>query len=63
MNWIDRELGDGRQFLAGNEFSMADIVLLCGIDFARFVNMPIPEGAASLKRWHATVSARPTARA
>jgi glutathione S-transferase len=42
---------------------MADIVLLCGIDFAKFVNMPMPEEAANLRRWHATVSARPTARA
>ncbi len=63
MSWIDRELGDGRQFLAGKEFSMADIVLLCGIDFAKFVNMPIPGNAANLTRWHAVVSARPTARA
>jgi glutathione S-transferase len=63
MTWIDRELGDGRQFLAGNELSMADIVLLCGIDFAKFVNMPIPEDATNLKSWHAGISARPTARA
>ena len=63
MNWIDRELGDGRPFLAGHGFSMADIVLLCGVDFAKFVNMPIPAEAANLQRWHAAVSARPTARA
>jgi glutathione S-transferase len=63
MSWIDRELGDGRPFLAGEAFSMADIVLLCGVDFAKFVNMPMPEEAANLKRWHAAVSARPTARA
>jgi glutathione S-transferase len=63
MTWIDGELGDGRAFLAGDAFSMADIVLLCGLDFAKFVNMPIPEGAANLQRWHAAVSARPAARA
>lgn len=63
MAWIDQELGDGRQFLAGSTFSMADIVLLCGIDFAKFVNMPMPEAAVNLRRWHAAVSARPSARA
>lgn len=63
MGFIDRELGDGRPFLAGEKFSMADIVLLCGIDFAKFVNMPMPDDAAHLRRWHAEVSARPTARA
>ena len=34
MNWIDSELADGREFVAGAKYSMADIVLLCGIDFA-----------------------------
>jgi glutathione S-transferase len=63
MSWIDRELGDGRAYLAGDAFSMADIVLLCGIDFAKFVDMPMPEEATNLRRWHAAVSARPTARA
>jgi glutathione S-transferase len=63
MTFIDRELADGRAHLAGDAFSMADIVLLCGVDFAKFVNMPIPEEATNLRRWHAAVSARPTARA
>ena len=63
MTFIDRELADGRAYLAGEKFSMADIVLLCGVDFAKFVNMPIPDDAANVKRWHAAVSARPTARA
>jgi glutathione S-transferase len=63
MSWIDRELGDGRAFLAGTTFSMADIVLLCGVDFAKFVDMPIPADATHLRRWHEAVSARPTARA
>jgi glutathione S-transferase len=63
MSWLDRELGDGRPFLAGAGFSMADIVLLCGVDFAKFVNMPIPDEAKNLRRWHVAVSARPTARA
>lgn len=63
MTWIDSELADGRPFLAGESFSMADIVLLCAIDFAKFVQMPIPESAATLLAWHQRVSARPTARA
>ena len=29
-------------------FSMADIVLLCGIDFAKFINMPIPDDCTHL---------------
>ena len=61
MTWIDSELSDGREFVAGDRFSMADIVLLCGIDFARFVEMDMPDNAMHLRAWHTRVSARPSA--
>jgi glutathione S-transferase len=63
MTWIDSELADGRKHLAGENFSMADIVLLCGIDFAKFVKMEMPDGAKHLRAWYQRVSTRPTARA
>jgi len=63
MKWIDRELGDGREFLAGAHYTMADIVLLCGIDFAKFIHQDMPDDAPHLRAWHARVSARPSARA
>jgi glutathione S-transferase len=63
MRWFDGELADGREFLAGEYYSMADIVLLCGIDFAKFVEMDMPEDAKHLRDWHARVSARPSANA
>ena len=59
----DRELADGREFLAGAHYTMADIVLLCGIDFAKFIHQDMPEDAPHLRAWHARVSARPSARA
>jgi glutathione S-transferase len=63
MRWIDNDLADRRNFLAGDVFSIADIVLLCGIDFARFVKMEIPDDAPHLRAWHQRISARPTSRA
>ena len=63
MKWIDKELSGAGPFLVGDYFSMADIVLLCGIDFAKFVNMAIPDDLTHLKAWHARVAARPSARA
>lgn len=63
MKWFDGELADGRAFLAGSDYSVADIVLLCGIDFAKFVNMEMPEECENLRAWHARLSARPSAAA
>jgi glutathione S-transferase len=63
MKWIDSELADGRIWLAGDAYSMADIVLLSGIDFAKFVDMDMPEDAKHLRAWHERVSARPSANA
>jgi len=63
MRFFDRDLADGRPYLVDSYFSMADIVLLCGIDFARFVELAMPEDAPHLRAWHARVSARPGAAA
>jgi glutathione S-transferase len=63
MKWLDRELGDGRAFLAGPTYSMADIVLLCGVDFCSFIGLDIPPELKHLTAWHAQVSGRPSASA
>lgn len=63
MHWLDSELADGRAFLAGTDYSIADIALLCGIDFAKFVRMEMPQDCTHLRAWHARVSARPSAMA
>jgi glutathione S-transferase len=63
MTWFDSAFADGREFLVGPNYSMADIVLLCGIDFAKFVEMKMPEDARHLRAWHARVSSRPSAAA
>jgi glutathione S-transferase len=62
MRRLDETLG-GRTFLAGEAYSMADIVLLTTIDFAAFIGVPMPDDVPSLSAWHARVSARPSATA
>jgi glutathione S-transferase len=58
---VDRALADGRPYLAGEVYTMADICALSTIDFARFTGLEPPEEAANLAAWHARVSARPSA--
>ena len=63
MRWLDREIDDGRAFIAGERYSIADIVTLCGLDFAGFVQMPIPAECRALTAWHARITARPSSAA
>jgi glutathione S-transferase len=60
--WLDTELA-GRQFLALDTYSMADIVALTTIDFAKFIGIEIPPGLSQLQAWYTRVSARPSAAA
>jgi glutathione S-transferase len=49
-------------FVAGIDFSVADITALVTVDFATAaLKMPIPEASRSMRRWYETVAARPSA--
>ena len=63
LRWLDRELADGRDFIAGPAYSMADIVALTTIDFAKFIGLEAPPDVPHLDAWHARVSSRPSAKA
>ena len=62
LKWLDREL-EGRSFVAGEAFGMADICLLSTVDFATWIGLDMPAELAALAGWHARVSARPSAAA
>lgn len=60
---LDGDLAQHR-YIAGDDFSIADITALCTIDFAAgAARVPIPEALTHLNRWHEEVSARPSASA
>jgi glutathione S-transferase len=62
MRRIDEAL-QGSEYLAGDAYSMADVVLLTTIDFAAFIGVPMPDDLSALWAWHHRVSARPSASA
>ena len=62
LGFMDRELA-GRQFIAGDRFSVADITALCAIDFMKPARIQRPPELKNLERWHQEVSARPSAKA
>jgi glutathione S-transferase len=60
---MDRELR-GREFIAGNRFTIADITALVAIDIAgALADIQIDPRFENLTRWHKTVSGRPSAKA
>jgi glutathione S-transferase len=58
--WLNEEL-ENRKFVAGEEFSIADITALCMIDFAQTVDIRIQPEQTNLARWYRAVSSRPSA--
>jgi glutathione S-transferase len=62
LEWLDRELAD-RPFVAGDDYTIADITALCGIDFGKPTGIRIAPESKHLARWHEAVSARPSAKA
>lgn len=62
MTYLDSELKN-REYIAGDDFSVADITALCAIDFAKVPKIAMPAELTHLQRWHGTVSARPSAKA
>ena len=63
FGFLDDQLAD-REFIAGDSYSMADILALCTLDFAANLNelAHSPE-QKNLTRWHEAVSSRPSAAA
>jgi glutathione S-transferase len=62
MRVLDRQLA-GQAFVAGPNYSVADITGMVAVDFMKPVKLAVPDDLTNLKRWHADVSARPSAQA
>jgi glutathione S-transferase len=62
LGLLDAQLA-GREFVCTDRFTVADITGLVGIDFMRPARIAVPEELANVRRWHAALSARPSARA
>ena len=62
FNRLDEQLAE-HAYIAGDNYSIADISAMVVVDFAGWIKIAIPDDADNLSRWYASVSARPSARA
>ena len=60
LQFLDSEL-KSRQYVAGANYTVADITALVAVDFMRVAKLVTPTTLTNLKRWHEAVSARPSA--
>ncbi|MGQ0456723.1 MAG: glutathione S-transferase family protein [Hyphomicrobium sp.] len=59
---LDRRLSQS-EFIAGDQYSIADITALVAVDFLKPARVAMPDGLANVARWRAKVSSRPSAAA
>jgi glutathione S-transferase len=60
LEMLDGELAN-REFIAGDRYTVADITMQVAVDFMKPARLVMSEDLANVKRWHAAVSARPSA--
>ena len=52
---------EGREYLAGNQFSAADILAFVVVDFVGWIKLALPDDANNARRWYEAIAARPSA--
>ena len=62
MKHLDRRL-DGRDWIAADRFTIADVVAVVGLEFGRLIKYRPPAEFQNLARWYEACRARPAAQA
>lgn len=60
LELLDKELAE-REFVAGDDFSVADITGMIAVDFMKPARIALPEQLVHVGRWYRAVSGRPSA--
>ena len=59
LTWLDEQMA-GKQFVCGDRFTLADVLLFCFLEFGASVGQPLSKNIAD---WYARVGARQSASA
>jgi glutathione S-transferase len=62
LQWLNGQL-DGREYLCGKRFTLADIFLFGWLEFGNQVGQPLDPANSNIVSWMARVGARPSAKA
>ncbi len=62
LKWLDAQL-EGKEYIAGNRFTVADIILYCALDFGGSVGQKVDPSLKNVNAWYKRVESRPSAKA
>ena len=62
LTWLDQQMA-GKQFVCGDRFTLADIMLYCFLEFGISVGQPLNDANKNVSAWYERVAARPSAAA
>ena len=62
ITWLDK-LIEGKEFICGSRFSLADIMLFVFLEFGATVGQPLNEKNKNIMAWFERVSSRPSSSA
>jgi glutathione S-transferase len=63
LQWLNGQMADGRQYICGTRFTLADILLYGWLDFAGTVGQPLDTANANIVAWMTRVAERPSVKA
>ena len=62
LQWLDTQMA-GKTFLAGDRFTLADILLFSFLAFGEQIGQPLDRGLKNLSAWYDRVAARESVKA
>jgi glutathione S-transferase len=63
LQWLNGQMADGREYLCGKRFTLADILLYCWLEFGGQVGQPLDAANSNIVAWMARVAERPSVKA
>ena len=63
LDWLNEQMSDGREFIAGSNLTMVDILLYSMIAFFSGVGQPLNPDNTHVQAWFDRMAARPSAQA
>ena len=63
LQWLNGQMVDGRDYLCGKRFTLADMLLYGWLDFAGQVGQPLDTANTNIVAWMVRVAERPSAKA